>query len=322
MQVLHQIPDKGDPNILAGIESADDAAVYRLGDDIAIVESTDFFTPIVDDPYTFGRIAAANALSDIYAMGARPLFALNLVGFPAKKLPAEVLESILKGGADMAEEAGIEVVGGHSIDDPEPKYGMVVTGTVHPERIVRNSTAREGDYLILTKPLGTGIITTALKRGFAGQAAVDEAVDWMLTLNREASEVMVDVGVSAATDVTGFGLLGHLIEMLSASGVGAKIETSKIPVMDEVYDYLSGGAYPAGSAANLEFVTPDVEWDDGVSDETRKILCDAQTSGGLLISVPEQKRESLLVALGKKGVFNVTIGRLTRESPGRAKVME
>ncbi len=298
----------------------DDAAVYRLNGDAAIVQSTDFFTPIVDDPYTFGRIAAVNAISDIYAMGAKPLFALNLVAFPAKKLPIGVLEDILRGGADAAAEAGIVVAGGHSIDDPEPKYGMAVTGTVHPERIVRNSTVKEGDRLVLTKPLGTGIITTALKRGVADRDALERAVCWMTILNREASRVMVDTGVSAATDVTGFGLLGHLLEMLSKGGLGAVVETSKIPVMEGVHECLSSGAWSAGSEANFKFLSPRVDWSSEVSEEWKKILSDAQTSGGLLISVPEEKLDDLTSGFDRRGVFHAVIGRICRENPGLVRV--
>jgi len=307
--------------MLVGTENADDAAVYRLDDDTAIVQSADFFTPIVDDPYTFGRIAAANALSDIYAMGARPLFALNLLAFPSKKLSEEVLLSILKGGSDMAAEAGISIAGGHSIDDPEPKYGMSVTGVVHPDRIMRNSTARAGDHLLLTKPLGIGIITTAIKRGLAEKEAVEEAVRWMTTLNRDAAEIMMKAGANAATDITGFGLLGHLKELLDASGAGAVIEASSVPLIEGTMEYLAKGAYPDGSRANMEFVAPDVEWGDGVTEETKMILSDAQTSGGMLICIPEEKKDALLKGLEAKEVFNKVIGRIIAGRPGKIQVM-
>ncbi len=314
------MPKVNDPNLIVGTDSADDAAVYRLNDDTAIVQSADFFTPIVDDPYTFGRIAAANALSDIYAMGARPLFALNLVAFPSKKLSEKVLQDILRGGADMAKEAGIVIAGGHSIDDNEPKYGMAVTGTVHPERVIRNSEARDGDILVLTKPLGIGVITTAIKRGIASESDIVKVVEWMMTLNRDAAEVMVETGVRAATDVTGFGLLGHLKEVVDASCVGAEIEASVVPLIDGVEHYLSMGAYPGGSSANLEYVGSSIDWGGNVSEDMKKILCDAQTSGGMLICVPENRKEKLTTGLNKKGVFNTAIGRVIGEHPGRITV--
>ena len=314
------MPKVNDPNLIVGLDSVDDAAVYRLNADTAIVQSVDFFTPIVDDPFTFGRIAAANALSDIYAMGARPLFALNLLAFPSKKLPESVLEGILKGGAEMAAEADISIVGGHSIDDPEPKYGMAVTGIVNPDRIVKNSTARPGDHLILTKPLGIGIIATAIKKGIAAETVVEEAVNWMTTLNRAAAEVMVETGVSAATDITGFGLLGHLKELVDSSGVGAKISASMVPVIDGTKEYLEKGAYPEGSLATMEFVEPSLQWDGRISESNRKILCDAQTSGGLLICVPEEKAETLTRSLERKNVYHVNIGGIVSEHPGRITV--
>lgn len=305
------MPKVNDPNLLVGITTADDAAVYRLTPDIAIVETVDFFTAVVDDPYTFGQIAAANALSDIYAMGARPLFALNIVGFPSKTLPLKVLEEILRGGSDKVVEAGINIVGGHSIDDPEPKYGLVVTGIVHPDKIVANSTAKAGDSLILTKPLGIGIITTAIKREKASQAAIDKAVSVMSALNKNASEAMIEVGVSAATDITGFGLLGHLLEMAQGSSVGARIYLHMVPVIEETWGYAQDGIVPGGSMANLEFVSPSVRWAGGISEEAKLILSDAQTSGGMLISVPKEKEAILLNELRERGVQGAVIGEIT-----------
>lgn len=304
------MPKINDPNLLIGITTADDAAVYKLSDAMAIVETVDFFTPVVDDPYTFGQIAAANALSDIYAMGARPLFALNIVAFPSKKLPLEVLEEILKGGADKVREAGINVVGGHSIDDPEPKYGLVVTGLVHPEKVVANSTAKVGDSLILTKPLGVGIVTTAIKKEKVSKAAIEKAVSVMSALNKEASEAMVEVGVSAATDITGFGLLGHLLEMIQGSGVGARIHLDSVPVIEEAWEYVREDIVPGGTQANLEYVNPCVQWGDGVSEDAKLVISDAQTSGGLLISVPKNKEGVLLKALKDKGVTGAVIGEI------------
>lgn len=304
------MPKISDPNLLVGISTADDAAVYKLSDDMAIVETVDFFTPVVDDPYTFGQISAANALSDIYAMGARPLFALNIVAFPSKKLPLEVLDEILRGGADKVREAGINVVGGHSIDDPEPKYGLVVTGLVQPDKVVANSTARVGDVLVLTKPLGIGIITTAIKRGKASRAAVEKVVSAMSALNRSASEAMVEVGVSAATDITGFGLLGHLLGMVQGSGVGARIYAEKVPVIEEAWDYVKEDIVPGGTLANMDYVNPCVTWGEGVSTEAKTILCDAQTSGGLLISVQKRKEGTLISSLRNKGVAGAVIGEI------------
>lgn len=304
------MPKINDPNLLVGISTSDDAAVYKISNDTAIVETVDFFTPVVDDPYTFGQIAAANALSDIYAMGARPLFALNVVAFPSKKLPLEVLEEILKGGADKVREAGINVVGGHSIDDPEPKYGLVVTGLVHPEKVVANSTAKVGDVLILTKPLGIGIITTAIKKEKASKAAIEKVVSVMSALNKEASEAMVEVGVSAATDITGFGLLGHLLEMVQGSGVGARIYLDRVPVIEEAWGYVREDIVPGGTQANLEYVEPCVKWGEGIGNDAKLVLSDAQTSGGMMISVPKEKKGALISALQNKGILHAVIGEI------------
>ena len=304
------MPKINDPNLLVGISTSDDAAVYRLTDDTAIVETVDFFAPVVDDPYTFGLIAAANALSDIYAMGAKPLFALNIVAFPSKTLSLDILQEILRGGVDKVREAGINIVGGHSIDDPEPKYGLVVTGIIHPAKIIANSTAKMGDLLILTKPLGIGIITTAIKRERASRSAIDKAVSVMSFLNKGASEAMVEVGVSAATDITGFGLLGHMMEMIKGSGVGAKIHLGKVPVLEEAWEYVREGIVPGGSRANLEYVNPGVEWGKGISEDAKLILSDAQTSGGMLISVPKEKEVLLLNALKVRRISGTVIGEI------------
>lgn len=308
--MLCHIPIAEDPNLLIGISTSDDAAVYKITEDKAIVQTVDFFTPVVDDPYTFGLIAAANALSDIYAMGAKPLFALNIVAFPSKTLPIEVLEDILRGGADKVREAGINIVGGHSIDDPEPKYGLVVTGLVHPDKVVANSTARVGDVLVLTKPLGIGIITTAIKREKASQAAIEKAVSVMSVLNKDASEAMVEVGVSAATDITGFGFLGHLLEMVQGSGVGARIYADKVPVIEEAWEYVRAGIVPGGTLSNLEYVDPCVKWGEGVGKDAKLVLSDAQTSGGMLISVPKEREGVLLSSLEEKKVHGVVIGEI------------
>ncbi len=304
------MPEINDPNLLVGISTADDAAVYKISDNMAIVETVDFFTPVVDDPYTFGLISAANALSDIYAMGAKPLFALNIVAFPSKTLPLEVLEEILRGGSDKVREAGINIVGGHSIDDPEPKYGLVVTGIVHPNKVIANSTARVGDVLVLTKPLGIGIITTAIKREKASQSAIEKAVSVMSALNREAAEAMIEVGVSAATDITGFGLLGHLLEMIQGSGVGARIYLDSVPVIEEAWEYVRDEIVPGGTISNLEYVAPCVQWGEGIGNDAKLILSDAQTSGGMLISVPREKEVLLLNALKDRRITGAVIGEI------------
>ena len=286
--LLAELPRSDDPALLVGHESADDAAVYRVADDLAIVTTVDFFTPIVDDPYDFGRIAATNALSDVYAMGGRPLTALNLVAYSLEELGDGPLRDILRGGADAAAAAGVAVVGGHSIDDREPKYGMAVTGTVDPRRLLLNSTARAGDVLFLTKPVGGGVVSTAAKRGVAPDALVAAAVEVMTTLNRESSEAALAAGARAATDVTGFGLLGHLHELTLASGVAAEVDASAVPAIDGVLDLLASAEPPiaGGSRRNRDWVEPWVDWDDSVPEERRWLLCDAMTSGGLLVAAP------------------------------------
>ena len=301
-KVLCGLPPIKDPNVLVGTELRDDAAVYRLDDEIAVVQSVDVFTPVVDDPYTFGQVAAANSLSDVYAMGARPILALSIIGFPVDKLPLSDMGLILRGGIDKATEAGIEIVGGHSLEDNEPKYGLCVTGVVHPDRIVRNSRAGPGDVLILTKPLGSGVLAHAIKKGRATEDEVKEVVEVMTQLNRDASEAMVEVGVSACTDVTGFGLLGHLAEMVQGSGVSARIRINHVPVLESVRARVREGILPAGTRKNLEFYGPHVDWAEGVEETDRLVLSDAQTSGGLLISVAKERSEDLLNGLAGRGL--------------------
>jgi selenide,water dikinase len=301
--------------VLVGADTADDAAVFRLDENTAIVETVDYFTPIVDNAYDFGRIAAANSLSDIYAMGARPLFALNLVGFPTKKFPISLLAEILKGGMDKAAEAGISIIGGHTVVDEEPKYGLAVTGLVAADRIVRNSTARPGDVLILTKPLGTGIITTGIKAGEVSDETIEKVTSLMAALNKKASEVMTEVGASACTDVTGFGLLGHLYEMISASKVAARIHASKVPVMEEVWRLIKEECVPGGSLANKKYADEVTTWDKAVTEPMRLVLCDAQTSGGLLISTPPDKAERMLSTLHEAGVVSAAIIGNIEEGP-------
>jgi len=293
----------------------DDAAVYRLSDDLAIVQTVDVFTPVVDDPYHYGAISAANALSDVYAMGGRPILALNIVGFPRGKLPMTVLEEILRGGSDKTKEAGVLIAGGHSIDDPEPKYGLAVTGLVHPDRVVRNVGARPGDQLVLTKPLGIGIITTGIKQEKTSPAAAEEAIRIMERLNRDAADAMLEAGVHAATDVTGFGLLGHLYEMTSGSRVRARLRYSRIPVIDEARSLVRRGAVAGGTARNYEYLTSRVDF-GGLEESDRIILCDAQTSGGLLIAVSPARVDALDAALTRRGVIAARIGEITGEGDG------
>ena len=306
-----------DPNLLVGLDTADDAAVYRLRDDLAIVFTADFFTPIVDDPYDFGRVAATNALSDVYAMGGRPVMALNLVGWPREGLSFELLARTLDGGAAAVRSAGALVVGGHSIDDNEPKYGLAVIGTVDPRAVLTNGGARPGDALVLTKPLGLGVISTALKRDQAPPALLDEAVRLMTTLNEGARDAALEVGVNAATDITGFGLLGHLREMLVASGLAARIDPTRVPVIDGVRDLLAAGLVAGGTKRNHAFVDPDVDW-AGLPDDEQLLLADAQTSGGLLLAVEPARAGALVAALGRHGTpAAAVIGHTVEGAPGR-----
>lgn len=291
-----------DPAVLVDASTADDAAVYRLSNDRALVATADFFTAIVDDPYDFGRIAAANALSDVYAIGGRPLFALNLVGFPRGLLAKQdLLSEILRGGGDAAAEAGVPIVGGHTVDDPEPKFGLCVVGEVHPDRIVRNSTARPGDLLVLTKALGTGVIATAAKADAAPSAVLAGAVESMRTLNRGAAEAMVEVGVHAATDVSGFGLLGHLAEMMRGAHTTARLRAFAVPVLAGAQELVAAGHVPGGTRRNLRDLEPELSWDSDVPESRRTLLADAQTSGGLLISVGPDRVDGLLRRLEEFG---------------------
>jgi selenide,water dikinase len=298
-RVLRSLVPYADPAGLIDSSTTDDAAVYRIDEDRALVATVDFFTSIVDDPYDFGRIAAANALSDVYAMGARPLFALSLIAFPRELLDRGILEEIVRGGGDIALEAGIAVIGGHSVDDAEPKFGMCVIGEADPALITRNSGARAGDVLVLTKPLGTGIVATGIKKDLASEDVIREAVTCMTTLNRGAAEAMLTVGVSAATDVTGFGLLIHLRNMLRASGVSATVTASSVPILPGAAELAAAGCISGGTRRNLEDVSADVTWADSLTDLQRLLLCDAQTSGGLLIAVPPDRLDPLLAALAE-----------------------
>ena len=300
-QVLRHLPPVTDPNLLVGINTGDDAAVYKLSDELSLILTLDFFPPIVDEPFAFGEIAVANALSDVYAMGGKPILALNIVGFPVE-LPKDILGKILQGGASKASEAGVLVVGGHTVDDKEPKYGMSVTGIVEPGHHVSNAGAQVGDVLVLTKPIGTGIITTAGKAQVVSDAVLSNAISIMGTLNKLASDAMVNIGVNACTDVTGFGLIGHLRGMVEASQVAARINVGAVPLLDGVWQLLEDGIAPGGTHRNLDSVDGVVGWDSSFSELTRLLMCDAQTSGGLLISVAKEKESALLAELEKLGV--------------------
>lgn len=305
-------------DLLVGTATNDDAAVLRISGDLAIVETVDFFTPIVDDPYVFGAIAAANAVSDVYAMGATPILGLAIAAFPTDKLPLETLHEILRGGAEKAAEAGFPVAGGHTIIDDVPKYGLAVTGTVRVDQLVRNSTAKAGDLLYLTKPVGNGILVCAY-RGLSGKKLLrreeppnlDAAVHWMTLLNRDAAKAMVAAKVHAATDVTGYGLAGHLLEMCDGSGTGAEISVSAVPILAGAREYLARGFCPAGTKRNVDGFRPRIR--SSVTDEDLTLMCDAQTSGGLLISVPPRHAEDLEARFKEGGLFYAKIGRMTDE---------
>ena len=304
------------PDLLVGAETGDDAAVYRINDETALIVTVDFFPPITDDPYEYGAIAAANSLSDVYAMGGKPLIALNVVGFPAS-LDMAILGRILQGGYAKAAEAECLIVGGHTVDDPEPKYGLSVIGVVEPGKQVSNAGAKPGDVLILSKPIGTGIITTAGKQGVADPDVMARAVETMAALNRPAAEAMMKVGVNSATDITGFGLLGHLKSMVRGSGVAAEISLAGVPVLPGVRQLLANGIAPGGTHRNLSSVADVVTWGDGLTEADQLLLCDAQTSGGLLISAPAEKQQDLVDALRAEGAqSSAVVGRITHGPAG------
>ena len=310
--MLRGLPPIADPNVLVGNATADDAGIYRLSDDLALVQTVDFFPPIVDDPYDFGAIAATNAISDVYAMGGRPISALAIGAFP-EALDFAVVNAILRGGADAAKRAGIEILGGHTIKDEEPKYGLAVTGVVHPERIVRNSTARAGDELYLTKALGTGILTTARRRDAIDDAGLQPAIDSMKELNRDAATAMLRAGASAATDVTGFGLLGHLHEMTSAAGVGARLRSSAFPLLPRARE-LAVACAPGGTRRNLEIAFENgATFGSDLDEATRILACDAQTSGGLLVAISPERAGDFVRAAREAGVRVIAhIGTITQ----------
>jgi selenide,water dikinase len=310
-----------DPNLLVGLDTSDDAGVYQINDDTALIQTLDFFTPVVDDPYSFGMIAAANALSDVYAMGGKPLTAMNIIGFPSDFMDLSILADILRGGADKIREAGAVLVGGHSVQDNEPKYGLSVTGIVHPDRVLTNAGAQAGDVLVLTKPLGVGIITTAIKGELASDEEVAQVTEVMAALNKSAAEVMIEVGVNGCTDITGFGLLGHASEMAKASDVSMTLFSAYVPVLEAAHKYVAMGIVPEGTRGNLKYFNKFVDFNPEVKEETRLILADAITSGGLFISVPAAKSGKLVDGLHAAGVTAaVVIGEVTRAGGGRILV--
>ena len=306
-----------DPALLVGLDAPDDAAVYRISPDLAMVQTVDFFTPVVDDAFAWGRIAAANALSDVYAMGSRPVTALNLVGWP-RGLDFELLGRVLEGAGEACDEAEVAVVGGHSVDDPEPKFGLSVTGLVHPDRVVRKTGGQPGNVLILTKPLGMGIISSGIKEEKVSPSTVDKVTAIMGTLNRDAAEAMISVGVEAATDVTGFGLMGHLLQMLD--DVGARLEFGRIPMVQEAFDLAADGVVPGGSKRNEEAHAPYVE-SAHLSQSQKAVLFDSQTSGGLLIAVTQERSEALLEELSDRGVGDAAVIGSLVEGDGRIEMV-
>jgi selenide, water dikinase len=321
LSLLAGLPPITDPNVLVGHATADDAAVYRIADDLALILTTDFFTPIVDRPYDFGAVAAANALSDVYAMAGTPLTALSIVGFPSGALPPEVLVEILRGAGDKAGEAGIAIVGGHTIQSDEPIFGLAVVGKVHPDQAIANAGAQPGDFLVLSKPLGLGIITTAAKRNEDSQGAIGEALEVMTTLNRDAAVVMAAAGAHAMTDITGFGLLGHLRNVTAASKVSATIWSDLVPVLPAARDYVQAGIAPGGTHANRRFLSRWVEYDPDIPESQQLLLCDAQTSGGLLAAVPGTHAAEVVRHLRYHGLKSAAIvGCINDGEPGRIHV--
>ena len=313
-ETLKDLPASDHPNLLVGYNQADDAGVYKINDSQALVQTVDFFPPIVDDPYQFGRIAAANALSDVYAMGGKPLTALNIVAFPMSDMPGHILSDILRGGAEKVNEAGAVVVGGHSIKDKELKYGIAVTGMVDPNRVIANSGAKVGDLLYLTKPLGTGLVTTAIKRNAVDDSLITIVTELMAELNKTASVIMVTCGVKAATDITGFGLLGHVYEMAAASNVTIRLAADKLPLLPEVLRLASEGMIPGGAISNREYLNDKVVIADSVDKNIEHVMYDPQTSGGLLIAIPAERAVEFEQELAKQDAFGCQIGSVEEKA--------
>ncbi len=308
-----QLPKVSDPRLLVGSSTSDDAAIFKINETTALVSTVDFFPPIVDDPYLFGSISAANSLSDVYAMGGIPLIALNIVGFPSD-LDFSILTEILKGGADKAQEANTLIVGGHTINDAEPKYGLAVTGTIKPGQEITNVGSKPGDYLILTKPLGTGIITTAAKQNKISQDTLNVATNLMSKLNKTASEIMMKIGVNACSDITGFGLLGHLKEMRSDDPISFEINLNNLPIIDGTWDLIHQGIVPGGTMRNLEALDKTVNWGNKITEEEKIVLCDAQTSGGLLISVAQEKLNEFIKECEIKNQDITIVGNVNKKT--------
>jgi selenide,water dikinase len=321
LSLLGSLPPITDPNVLVGHATSDDAAVYRLSDDLALILTTDFFTPIVDRPYDFGAVAAANALSDVYAMAGTPLAALSLVGFPNGALPPEALAEILRGAADKALEAGIAIVGGHTIQAEEPIFGLAVVGRVHPREVITNAGALPGDFLVLSKPLGLGIITTAAKRNEDAMGGIADALTVMTTLNRDAARIMAQAGAHAMTDVTGFGLLGHLRNLATASSVAATVWTDLVPILPAARNYVDKGIAPGGTHATRRFVASGVTYDPDITESEQLLLCDAQTSGGLLAALPGSSAPAVVRELRAHGLASAALlGSIDAGVPGRIRV--
>ncbi len=325
-QVLGDVGKQSFDNVLVGTKLFDDAGVVKISDDLALVTTVDFFPPVVDDPYDFGAIAAANSLSDIYSMGAKPISALNIVGFPEKGIDRTILKEILKGGLDIAKSAGMPIVGGHTLKAPEPFYGLSITGSIHPDRILSNANARQGDVLYITKPLGTGLITTAAKNGKADEDVIQHAIAIMKELNKEASEaisIVCSINPNyncAVTDITGYGLLGHLLEMLTASGKSAIIDYSKVPLMPNVNELAKLDLFPGGSRSNLQNSEGDVVWDGSFEQYEKLIISDAQTSGGLLISIKSELAQNLESEMNKRKQNFAVIGEVIERGKWLAKI--
>lgn len=310
-----------DPNLLVGLDTADDAGVYKINDEVALVQTLDFFTPIVDDPYMFGQIGAANSLSDVYAMGGKPLTVMNIVAFPINTLDKSILADILAGASDKVKESGATLVGGHSIDDKEPKFGLSVTGTIHPDRIRSNAGAKPGDRLILTKPIGVGILTTAIKQDILEKEDLEEVMNVMAALNKDAAEAMENYHVNACTDITGFGLLGHTMEIAKGGNVGITISNKDVPVLSKARELAEKQVIPGGTYKNHSWLAEDIDYSSGISKLDQLILCDAVTSGGLLISVPADEADALQRDLLERNVQSSIIGEVTSENAGRIQVI-
>lgn len=320
--MLRHLPKTAvDPNLLVGLDTSDDAGVYKINEETALVQTLDFFTPIVDDPYMFGQIAAANSLSDVYAMGGKPLTVMNIVAFPINTLDNSILAQILAGASDKVSESNAALVGGHSIDDQEPKFGLSVTGVIHPDKIRANAGAKPGDKLVLTKPIGVGILTTAIKNDVIDHDALDAVTTTMATLNKDAAETMENYTVNACTDITGFGLLGHTLEVVKGSNVGVTIQKDSVPVLPTARELAEKGVIPGGTKKNHKWLSDSIEYSETIDEIDQLILCDAVTSGGLLISLPAEEADAFQKELKQKNVTSAIIGEVTNENPGKIKVV-